>query len=70
MYVIQHFFIYCPSDSTVSEEAGIEPMNVATLALAARRSTTGLDLIHPRLDLIHTRLDLIHTRVEISSTLG
>jgi hypothetical protein len=35
MYVIQHCFI---SDSTVSEDAGIEPRTVATLALTARRS--------------------------------
>jgi hypothetical protein len=34
MYLIQH----CPSDSTVSEDAGIEPRTVATLALTARRS--------------------------------
>jgi hypothetical protein len=33
MYVIQHCFICCPSDSTVSEDAGN-----ATLALTARRS--------------------------------
>jgi hypothetical protein len=26
MYVIQHCFICRPSDSTVSEDAGIEPM--------------------------------------------
>ncbi len=30
MYVIQHCFIYRPSDSTVPEDAGIEPMTVAT----------------------------------------
>jgi hypothetical protein len=28
----------CPSDSTVSEDAAIEPRAVATLALAVRRS--------------------------------
>jgi hypothetical protein len=38
MYVIQHCFICRPSDSTVSEDAGIEPRTVATLALTARRS--------------------------------
>ncbi len=37
-YFIQHCFICRPSDSTASEEAGIEPRTVATLALAARRS--------------------------------
>ncbi len=39
MYVIQHCFICRPSDSTVSEEAGIEPCRtVAALAMTARRS--------------------------------
>jgi hypothetical protein len=37
-YVIQHCFICRPSDSTVSEDAGIEPRTVATLVLTARRS--------------------------------
>jgi hypothetical protein len=34
------FSMYCcrPSDSTVSEDAGIEPRTIATLALAVRRS--------------------------------
>jgi hypothetical protein len=39
MYDIQHCLIFRPSDSTVSEEAGIEPRTVATTALAVRRST-------------------------------
>jgi hypothetical protein len=38
MYFIQHCVICCPSNSTVSEDAGIEPRTVATLALAVRRS--------------------------------
>jgi hypothetical protein len=38
MYVILHFFICRPSDSTVSEDVGFEPKTVATLALTARRS--------------------------------
>jgi hypothetical protein len=47
MYFIQHYFICRPSDSTVSADAGIEPMTVATSALAVRRSNnTWLDLIH------------------------
>jgi hypothetical protein len=33
MYCIQHCFICRPSDSDVSEDAGIEPRTVATLAL-------------------------------------
>ncbi len=39
-----------PPDFAVSEDAGIEPRNVATLALTVRRSNQGL---HPQ-----TRLDL------------
>jgi hypothetical protein len=42
MNVIQHCFICRPSDSTVSENAGIEPWTVATMALTARRSTIRL----------------------------
>jgi hypothetical protein len=38
MYVIQHGFICRPSDSTVSEDAGIELKAVATSALAVRCS--------------------------------
>jgi hypothetical protein len=50
MYDIQHCFICRLSDSTVSEDAGIEPRTVATAALAVRR--TRRDLINARLDLI------------------
>jgi hypothetical protein len=35
---VQHCFICCPSDSTVSEEAGIEPRTVASFAMAVRRN--------------------------------
>ncbi len=49
MYVIQHCFI---CHSTVSEDAGIEPRTVATLASTARPLPTRLDLIR-KLDLIH-----------------
>ncbi len=59
VYDIQHCFFCCPSDSTVSEDAEIEPRTVATTALA----------LTTRLDLIHTRLDLIPL-CKISSTLG
>ncbi len=38
MYVIQHCFICRPSETTVSEDAGIEPRSVAALTLTARRS--------------------------------
>jgi hypothetical protein len=45
-YFIQHCFICLPSDSTVWEDAAIEPRTVATLALAFRRSNcTLLDFI-------------------------
>jgi hypothetical protein len=37
-YCIQHCFIRRPSDSTVSEDAKIEPRTAATSALAVRRS--------------------------------
>jgi hypothetical protein len=63
-YIIQHFFICCPSDSTVSEDAGIQPRIVATWHCLSDALTTRLDLIHNRLDLIHSRLDLIHSRLD------
>ncbi len=45
MYIIQHCFIWRPSYSIVSEDAGIEPRTVA-LALAVRRSNhSATDLI-------------------------
>jgi hypothetical protein len=34
IYNIQHCFICCPLDSNVSEDAGIEPRTVVTLALS------------------------------------
>jgi hypothetical protein len=46
-YIIKHCFICRPSDSTVSEDAGIEPRNVATLALTARRSDQSA-MSHPQ----------------------
>ncbi len=38
VYFIHHCFMCRPSDSIVSEDAGIEPRTVATSALAVRRS--------------------------------
>ncbi len=38
MYDIQHCFICRPTDSTVSEDAGIKPRTVVTTALAVRGS--------------------------------
>jgi hypothetical protein len=55
MHVIQHCFIFRSSDSTVSDDAGIEPRTVASLALTTRRSDH-----FARGDPIHTWLDLIH----------
>ncbi len=58
LYDIQHCFICRPSDSTASEDAGIEPRTVATTALTVRRSNHSADLFlkarsHPQqLDLI------------------
>jgi hypothetical protein len=48
MYVIQHCFVCRPSDSTVSEDAGIESSIVATLALTARRRSN-----HSAISLSH-----------------
>ncbi len=45
LVLVQHCFIR-PSDSTVSEDAGIEPWTVATSALAVRRSNHSASLIH------------------------
>jgi hypothetical protein len=58
MYVIQHCFSCRPSDSTVSEDAGI--IDSQTLS-----STSRLDLIHIRLDFINTQLDLSHSRLDL-----
>ncbi len=50
------FSIY-PSDSTVSEDAMMEPRAVATLALAVRRSNhSARSCSQIRLEIIHTRL--------------
>jgi hypothetical protein len=40
-----HYFICRPLDSTVSEDAGIEPRTVAMLAKAVRRLNTWLSLV-------------------------
>ncbi len=46
-YVIQHFFICCPSDFTVSVDVGIEPRPVATFALKARHCNQKPARSHP-----------------------
>ncbi len=84
MYALQHCFICRPSDFTVSDDAGIEPRTVVTLALTARCtnnsaryypqlfqiSSTNSDRSHPRLFQIPStsRLDLICTRLDLSTT--
>jgi hypothetical protein len=50
LYVIQHFFICRTSNSTVSEDATIEPRPVATTALIVRLS------YHSAIDVIHILL--------------
>jgi hypothetical protein len=52
MCFIQHCFICRPSDSTVSEDAGIEPR-------------TGCDLLHWQSGVLTIRLDLIYTRLDL-----
>jgi hypothetical protein len=54
MYFIQHCFCFIcrPSDFTVSEDAGIEPRSVATLALAVRRCNhSAISHSHPPFNL-------------------
>jgi hypothetical protein len=47
LYFVQHCFICHPSDSILSEDAGIAPRAVASLALSVRRSNhSAIDLIH------------------------
>jgi hypothetical protein len=67
MYIIQPCFICRASDSTVSEDAGIEHRTAATLALTVRRSnhlarshasTSWLDLIHD-LAISHPSIEML-----------
>ncbi len=59
MYFIQHCFICRPSDSTVSEDAGIEPRTVATAALAVRRSSHSATS-HPLSETSHPLSETSH----------
>jgi hypothetical protein len=59
MYVIQHCVICRTSDSTVSEDAGMEPRTAATLALTARRSNHSARS-HPPPQKIEVRLHIVH----------
>ncbi len=63
-YCIQHCFICRPSDSNVSEYAGIEPRTVATLALAVRSSNNSA-----RSYLLDTQIDLISISPDLSNAL-
>jgi hypothetical protein len=54
MYLIQHCFICHPSDSTVSEDVGIKPRTVATLALTARRNNSARS--HPKIVFFHGKV--------------
>ncbi len=70
MFVVQHCFICRLQDSPVSEDGGIEPRTVATLALAAPDAlTTRLDLIHfttlaPKANIDNNRLPEIIVKVD------
>jgi hypothetical protein len=48
-YIIEHCFICSPSESTVSEDARIESIAVATLALTVRCTNLHLAKSHPQL---------------------
>ncbi len=65
MYDIQHCFIRRPSDSTVSEDAGIEPGQLRLRHWLSDALTNWLDLIHTWIDLIHIWLGLIHTWLDL-----
>jgi hypothetical protein len=45
-YYIQHCSLWRPSDSIVSEDAGMELMTFAMFALEVRRSNTRLDIVN------------------------
>ncbi len=54
IYFIQHCFIYRPLDSTVPEDAGIEPLGLLRpWPIQSAALTTRLDLIH---NLTHQKL--------------
>ncbi len=60
LYDIQHCFICRPSDSTVSEDAEVEPRTVATIRhWLSDALTTGLDLIHLRGDAVFVSCKII-----------
>ncbi len=68
MYFIRHFFIYRPTDPTVSEDVGIESRTVAIGISSQMLYPLGIICPHSAI-LIHSQLDLIHIR-QFSSTVG
>ncbi len=61
MYFIQHCFICRLSDSTVSDNTGIEPRTLATLALVVTLYTVKKvsDFFVPSWDVTITKLSLV-----------
>ncbi len=65
MYDIQNCFICRPSDSTVSEDAWIEPRAAVTTALAVRRSNRSARShphsarSHPHSARSHPKIDMV-----------
>ncbi len=60
MYVIQHCFIWRPSDFTVSDGCWNRTQDCCDFGIDSQTlKTTSLDLIHTWLDLIHKWLDLM-----------
>ncbi len=71
MYFIQHCFICRPSDSTMSEDTGIERRTVATSGSAVRRTSHSVTS-HPLLGYISstTRLHIIYNSATSHPQLG
>ncbi len=71
MHFIPHCFLCRPSDSAVSEDAGIEPRTVATTASTVRCSNPSTRS-HPHSARSHPQLGQISSTItgQISSTLG
>jgi hypothetical protein len=63
MDVIQHCFICRVSDSTVSEDAGIEPRTIANLALKARHSNQPLRCVLDRYSSERNLFDFLFSDV-------
>jgi hypothetical protein len=70
MYFIQHCFICRPSNYTVSEDAGIEPRTVATLALAVKRSNLSARSHPQEIFILKPKDDGAYVTVSILSGAG